>query len=120
MNPSVAVAAWALAGRRRGSGTLLDDADTGFTCTILLAIVRARTRAVIVAAVMRAASVAVVAVAAWASGGMAPELSSDVTSLPDFGVSYDPAFESTQPLSPAPSAVVRPRAFAVQNSSYLQ
>ena len=33
--------------------------------------------------------VAAVAVAAWASGAVAPELSSDVTSLPDFGVSYD-------------------------------
>jgi hypothetical protein len=35
--------------------------------------------------------VAAVAVAARASGGVAPELSSDVTSLPDFGVSYDPS-----------------------------
>jgi len=34
---------------------------------------------------------AAVAVAASASGGVAPELSSDVNSLPDFGVSYDPA-----------------------------
>ena len=33
--------------------------------------------------------VAAVAVAAWASGAVAPELSSDVTSLPDSGVSYD-------------------------------
>jgi len=31
-----------------------------------------------------------------------------------------PLIESPHPLSPAPSAVVRPRAFAVQGSSYLQ
>ena len=35
--------------------------------------------------------VAAVAVGASASGGVAPEPSSDVTSLPDFGVSYDPS-----------------------------
>ena len=42
------------------------------------------------AAVARVVWVAAVAVAAWASGAVAPEPSSDVTSLPDFGVSYDP------------------------------
>jgi hypothetical protein len=50
----------------------------------------ARTRAVTVAVGALVVWVAAVAVAAWASGGVAPELSSDVTSLPDFGVSYDP------------------------------
>ena len=51
----------------------------------------ARTRTVNVAAGALVVWVAAVAVAAWASGAVAPELSSDVTSLPDFGVSYDPA-----------------------------
>jgi len=42
-------------------------------------------------AVVRVVSVGAVAAGAWASGAVAPELSSDVTSLPDFGVSYDPS-----------------------------
>ena len=44
-----------------------------------------------VAAAALVVSVEAVAVAAWASGGAVPELSSDVTILPDFGVSYDPS-----------------------------
>src|SRR5215831_8108838 len=75
---------------------------------------------VTVVAVARAVSAAVVEAGALASDGVATELSSDVTSLPDLGVSYDPAFESPHPLSLAPSAAIRPRAFAVQGSSYLQ
>ena len=52
----------------------------------------------------------VVAVDAWAWGAVAPELSSDVTSLPDFGVSYDPSLNHLIRCH-QPSAVVRPRAF---------
>jgi hypothetical protein len=56
-----------------------------------LLVASARTRKVNVAAGALVVWVAAVAVAAWASGAVAPELSFDVTSLPDFGVSYDPA-----------------------------
>jgi hypothetical protein len=49
----------------------------------------ARTRTVTEAAEAPVVWVAAVVVAAWTSGAVAPELSSEVTSLPDFGVSYD-------------------------------